>query len=71
MLVGLAIIGVLLVGAALSGRCYAPTEDSSVAHCQFDPGTHYEYDHGYWHPTDRSSAPLGRDLTADPNPADD
>jgi hypothetical protein len=71
------IAGVLAAAAlwlsppAVELPCFAPTEDSSVAHCKFDPHKRYDYRGGFWLPTDRATAPTGAELTANPNPADD
>jgi hypothetical protein len=43
--------------------CFAPTEDSSTAHCHLDPDRHYDY-RGAWWPTGDPTRPTGAELAA-------
>lgn len=43
--------------------CPSPTEDAPIT-CDLDPSKRYDYGHGAWHITNRTSAPTGAALTA-------
>jgi len=40
------------IGPGYDRWCPTATEDSSTAHCNFDPSARYGYDHGAWRQVD-------------------